>query len=74
MEIYDALFAIGLLLVVAKLLEGIFRRFGINSIVAYAATGVILGPITGVVEAGSEIEIVLGIGFSCFSSSLVWTS
>ncbi len=66
MEIYDALFAIGLLLVVAKLLEGIFRRFGLNSIVAYAATGVILGPITGVVEAGPEIEIVLGIGIFMF--------
>ena len=66
MEIYDALFAIGLLLVVAKLLEGVFRRFGLNSIVAYATTGVILGPVTGLVEAGTEIEIVLGIGIFMF--------
>jgi Kef-type K+ transport system membrane component KefB len=65
-EIYDALFAIGLLLVVAKLLEGVFRRFGLNSIIAYAITGVILGPVTGLVEAGTEIEIVLGIGIFMF--------
>lgn len=66
MEIYDGLFAIGLLIVVAKLLEGIFRRFGLNSIVAYAATGVILGPVTGLVESGTEVEIVLGIGIFMF--------
>ena len=66
MEIYDGLFAIGLLIVVAKLLEGVFRRFGLNSIVAYAATGVILGPVTGLVESGAEVEIVLGIGIFMF--------
>ena len=62
----NGLFAIGLLIVVAKLLEGVFRRFGLNSIVAYAATGVILGPVTGLVESGAEVEIVLGIGIFMF--------
>ena len=66
MEIHEALFSVGLLIVVAKLLEGIFKRFGLNSIIAYAATGVILGPLTGLVEAGSEIEIILSIGIFIF--------
>ena len=66
MELHEALFAVGLLIVVAKLLEGIFKRFGLNSIIAYATTGVILGPVTGLVEAGSEVEIILGIGIFIF--------
>ena len=66
MDIQDALFAVGLLIVVAKLLEGVFKRFGLNSIIAYATTGVILGPVTGLVETGSEVEIILGIGIFFF--------
>ena len=57
---------IGLLIVVAKLLEGVFKRFGLNSIIAYATTGVILGPVTGLVEAGTEVEVVLSIGIFIF--------
>ena len=66
MEIHEALFRVGLLIVVAKLLEGVFQRFGLNSIIAYATTGVILGPLTGLVEADAEIEIILGIGIFVF--------
>ena len=66
MEIHEALFRVGLLIVVAKLLEGVFQRFGLNSIVAYATTGVILGPLTGLVETDAEIEIILGIGIFVF--------
>ena len=66
MHIHDGLFAVGLLIVVAKLLEGIFKRFGLNSIIAYAATGVILGPVTGLVESSPEVEIILGIGIFVF--------
>ena len=66
MEIHEALFAVGLLIVVAKLLEGVFKRFGLNTIIAYAATGVILGPLTGLVEAGTEVEIILSIGIFIF--------
>ena len=66
MEIHHALFAVGLLIVVAKLLEGIFKRFGLNSIIAYATTGVILGPATGLVESSSEMDIILGIGIFIF--------
>ena len=63
---HDALFSIGLLIVVAKLLEGIFKRFNLNAIIAYATSGVLLGPVTGLVETGSEVEIVLGIGIFLF--------
>ena len=66
MDIHDALLAIGLLIVVAKLLEGVFKRFGLNSIFAYAVTGVILGPLTGLVETGSDIELVLNLGIFIF--------
>ena len=64
--IHEALLSIGLLIVVAKLAEGIFRRFGLNSIVAYAVTGLILGPITGIVEPTSDLQLVLGIGVFVF--------
>ena len=63
---HEALFSIGLLIVAAKLLEGIFKRFGLNAIIAYATSGVLLGPVTGLVETGSEVEIVLGIGIFLF--------
>ena len=66
MDLQESLLAIGALIVVAKLLEGIFRRFGLNSIIAYAATGVFLGPVTGLVEPGTDIEIVLSIGIFIF--------
>ena len=63
---HEALFSIGLLIVTAKLLEGIFKRFRLNAIIAYATSGVLLGPVTGLVETGSEVEIVLGIGIFLF--------
>ena len=66
MEIHDALFDVGLLIVAAKLLEGLFKRFGLNSIFAYAIAGVILGPITGLVEPGREMDLILGIGIFMF--------
>ncbi len=66
MELHGALFSVGLLIVVAKLLEGVFKRFRLNSIIAYATTGVVLGPVTGLVHAGDDIEIVLSIGIFVF--------
>ena len=66
MEIEEALFSVGLLIVTAKLLEGLFKRFGLNSIIAYATTGIILGPVTGLVESSSQIEIILSIGIFVF--------
>jgi Kef-type K+ transport system membrane component KefB len=66
LEIYDALLAIGLLIVFAKLLEGVFNRFGLNSIIAYATTGIILGPVTGLVEASGDVELILSVGIFMF--------
>ena len=66
MELQGPLLAIGLMIVLAKLLEGVFKRFGLNSIIAYAITGVILGPVTGIIHPGVEIEIVLSIGIFIF--------
>ena len=66
MELHEALFSIGLLIVFAKLLEGIFKRFGLNSIIAYAAAGILLGPVLGLVKTGSEVEVVLSIGIFIF--------
>ncbi|MXZ62048.1 MAG: CBS domain-containing protein [Chloroflexi bacterium] len=63
---HDALLSIGLLIVFAKLLEGIFKRFGLNSIIAYATAGVVLGPVTGLVDVGSESDMILGIGIFLF--------
>ena len=60
--IEKALLSIGLLVVVAKLLEGLLRRFRINAIVAYTLTGVLLGPVTGIIEPTSEIHVLLSIG------------
>lgn len=62
MELTEALLSIGLLIVAAKLLEGVFRRFGLNAIVAYATAGIVLGPLTGLAEPGPNLEIILGIG------------
>ena len=66
MEIYEALLAVGLLLISAKLLEGVFKRVGLNSIIAYATVGVLLGPVTGLVEHNAQIDLVLGMGIFLF--------
>ncbi len=55
-----------MLIVAAKLLEGIFKRFGLNAIFAYAVAGVILGPVTGLVHTGPSVELILGIGIFMF--------
>ena len=62
MELLDVLLSIGLLIVVAKLVEGVLGRLGLNSIVAYTVTGIVLGPATGIVELASEMHLFLEIG------------
>ena len=62
----DALLPLGLLIVVGKLFEGIFKRFGLNSIVAYTITGTLLGPVLNIVEPTHELQIFLGIGIFVF--------
>lgn len=56
------LLAVGLLLITAKLLEGLAIRLKQSSMVAFVAAGIILGPVLGVVEMSAELEIFFGIG------------
>ena len=58
----EDLLPIGLLIVVAKLLEGLLDRIGMSSIVAYTAAGILLGPVAGIVEPTSKLQVFLGIG------------
>ena len=62
----EALLFIGVLIVVAKLAEGVLSRIGLNSIVAYTAAGVLLGPVTGLVDISDHIKIFLDIGVFIF--------
>ena len=62
----DALLPLGLLIVVGKIFEGIFKRFGLNSIVAYTITGTLLGPVLNIVEPTHELQTFLGIGIFVF--------
>ena len=66
MDLQEILLSIGILIIGAKLLEGIFKRLGLNSIIAYATAGIILGPITGIVETGTETVILFGLGIFIF--------
>ena len=64
--VLEALLFIGMLIVVAKLVESILSRVGLNSIVAYTVAGIVLGPATGLVEITEHIEIFLNIGVFIF--------
>ena len=66
MSFEDAVLHVGLLIVVAKLLEALFSRIGVNAIIAWTLTGVLLGPATGVVHTGGELSTLLGIGIFLF--------
>ncbi len=66
LEIHEALFEVGLLIVAAKLMEGVFKRFGLNSIISYATAGIILGPITGLVYSSPEVNLIFGMGIFMF--------
>ena len=59
---HEALLSIGLMIAIAKLVEGVLGRFHISAIVGYIATGVLLGPVLGIVEATTELQAFLGIG------------
>lgn len=58
----ETLYSVGVLIVVAKLAEGVSQRLRLNSIVAYTFTGALLGPILGVIELTPDLQVLLGIG------------
>ena len=66
MSIAEALLSIGMLIVVAKLFEGVLSRIGLNSIVAFTAAGILLGPLTGLVHPEGQILIFLEVGVFIF--------
>ncbi|MDE2780572.1 MAG: cation:proton antiporter [Chloroflexota bacterium] len=70
-DIRQSLLALGLLLIVAKLAEGVFRRLHLNSILAYASAGILLGPVlqslTGwSVQPTGHIDLLLTLGIFIF--------
>ena len=58
----DTLLSLGLLLVVAKVTEGLATRLRQSSLAAYVLTGIILGPVLGVVEAETDLTIFFSVG------------
>ena len=71
LELRQSLLALGVLIIVAKLAEGIFRRLRLNAIVAYAAAGILLGPVlelTGVwwIASSLHVELILTLGVFIF--------
>ena len=66
MSFEEAVFDMGLLILVAKLVEAVFNRFGVNAIIAYTLTGIVLGPLTGLVETSADLGTLLGIGIFIF--------
>ena len=70
-DLRQSLLALGLLIIVAKLAEGILRRLRLNAIIAYAIAGILLGPVmelTGVWSINStlHIELLLTLGVFIF--------
>ncbi|WP_420446101.1 cation:proton antiporter [Candidatus Poriferisodalis sp.] len=58
----ELLVPLGLLIVVAKLFEGALGRLGLNSIIAYVLTGILLGPVLNWVTPNDELQLFLGLG------------
>ena len=70
-ELRQSLLSLGVLIIAAKLAEGLFRRLRLNSIIAFAAVGILMGPVLeslGVwsVQATGHIELLLTLGVFIF--------
>ena len=68
---HEALLSLGLLVIAAKIAEGVFRRLRLNAIVAYASVGILLGPVldlTGIwsIESSGHLELLLTLGVFLF--------
>ena len=64
----DSLLSLGLLIVAAKLAEGLLGRIGVNSIFAYTLVGVLLGPMVGdaigfqIITDSADLTTFLSVG------------
>ncbi len=70
-DIHQSLLSLGLLIIVAKLTEGVFRRLHLNSILAYATAGILLGPVLQIltgwsVQPTGHIDLLLTLGIFIF--------
>ena len=70
-DIRQSLLSLGLLIIVAKLAEGVFRRLHLNSILAYAIAGILLGPVLQIltgwsVQPTGHIDLLLTLGIFIF--------
>ncbi len=70
-DMRQSLLSLGLLIIVAKLAEGAFRRLHLNSILAYASAGILLGPVLQVltgwsVQPTGHIDLLLTLGIFIF--------
>ena len=70
-EIHQSLLAVGLLIIVAKLAEGVFRRLHLNSILAYASAGIMVGPVLHAlvgwsIQPTGHIDLLLTLGIFIF--------
>lgn len=71
LEHQGSLLSLGLLIIVAKLTEGVFRHLRLKSIVAYATAGILLGPVlrlSGIwwIESSLHLELLLTLGIFLF--------
>ena len=71
LEHQGSLLSLGLLIIAAKLTEGVFRRLRLNAIVAYATAGILLGPVlrlSGIwwIESSLHLELLLTLGVFLF--------
>ena len=70
-NIRQSLLSLGVLIIVAKLAEGLFRRLHLNAIIAYAAVGILLGPVLKLaggwyVDPTGQMELLLTLGVFIF--------
>ena len=70
-DIRQSLLSLGLLIIAAKLAEGAFRRLHLNSILAYATAGILLGPVLQMltgwsVQPTGHIDLLLTLGIFIF--------
>ena len=71
LEHQGSLLSLGLLIIVAKLTEGVFRHLRLKAIVAYATAGILLGPVlrlSGIwwIESSLHLELLLTLGIFLF--------
>lgn len=72
-EHQGSLLSLGLLIIVAKVTEGVFRRLRLNAIVAYATAGILMGPVlklSGIwwIEPSLHLDLLLTLGIFLFFS------